>query len=691
MKTRLIKLTTQYFKNLIFRGKTESPSIIAWGLLFSLFCAVLFVFKPTLLQSLDFKTYDLFLRHLPNNHSKIKPIIVDIDEKSLVRYGQWPWPRYKISRLFDKIALMDPSVISIDMIFSEPDRTSAGRLLKELEDSYSLENLRIDKLPDEFIDNDFILAQTLTKGPFVLGAQFHFNNFVQPLEPCALKPVQVAFMQNSNGSREEFNQIPQSSGVLCNLKIFSEKVSTSGFFNFSPDSDGMLRRLPMVIQHNEHIYVSLALATVLKFKGTNSIIIKKNGDQLQTISFKDICVPVDSHGQFLVKFRGFKRSYDHISAADIIDDKVPSEQIKGKIVFVGTSAAGLKEFRTTPFDPVFPGVEVHATVVDNILSGDFIAIPGFNNILIVIIILLTGTLLSFFIALRSATSGFIAMLLFVVGLLSGTQQLFFHMGLFIGVIFPVSFIVCNYVFLTFLKYRLEERKILLGMQELLLTQDITIESMANMAEYRDPETGGHIKRTRMYVKLLAEKMKQHDKYKHFLNDANIDMLYKSAPLHDIGKVGIADKILLKPGRLTDEEFEIMKGHATIGRDVIDISVRKLGKRSFLTIAAEIAYSHHEKWDGSGYPQGLKGDQIPISGRLMALADVYDALISKRIYKPPFSHTKSVDIIRQGIGTQFDPEIVEAFLEINEEFKNIARMFADSQEELDVLEKDDMTG
>jgi putative two-component system response regulator len=265
------------------------------------------------------------------------------------------------------------------------------------------------------------------------------------------------------------------------------------------------------------------------------------------------------------------------------------------------------------------------------------------------------------------------------------------MGLFVGTAFPIASVVCNYIFLTVLKYRLEEKKMLSGMQELLLTQDITIESMANVAEYRDSETGGHIKRTRMYVRLLAQHIKHHDKYKHFLSEVNIDMLYKSTPLHDIGKVGIPDNILLKPAPLTEEEFEVMKTHTTIGRDVIENSIRRLGKKSFLTIAAEIAQSHQEKWDGSGYPQGLKGEAIPISGRLMALADVYDALISKRVYKPPFSHAMSVDIIKNGKGTHFDPDLVEAFLEIHEQFRDIALKFADFQEELEALKEDPPTG
>lgn len=221
-------------------------------------------------------------------------------------------------------------------------------------------------------------------------------------------------------------------------------------------------------------------------------------------------------------------------------------------------------------------------------------------------------------------------------------------------------------------------------RQLELTQEATIESLASLAEYRDPETGGHIRRTQNYVKSLALKLHASDKFQDFLNDQTIEMLYQSAPLHDIGKVGVEDRILLKPGKLTDDEFEQMKKHTTFGRDAIRASSKKLGTDSFLKYAEEIAYTHQEKWDGSGYPQGLKEEDIPVSGRLMALADVYDALISRRVYKPPFPHSKAVAIIEEGKGSHFDPDMVDAFLEIHEEFREIAIEYADHEEEREAL-------
>ena len=221
-------------------------------------------------------------------------------------------------------------------------------------------------------------------------------------------------------------------------------------------------------------------------------------------------------------------------------------------------------------------------------------------------------------------------------------------------------------------------------KELMLTQEVTIESMGTLAEYRDPETGGHIKRTQNYVKMLAECLKDHPKFKDFFNHETSYLLYKSAPLHDIGKVGVPDSILLKPGKLTPEEFEEMKKHSLYGRDAILHAEKKLGMKSFLRYARVIAESHHEKWDGSGYPEGLIGDEISIPGRIMAIADVYDALISKRVYKPPYTHIKALEIIKEGRGSHFDPDIVDVVLKISDMFKEIAIEYADFEEERDTL-------
>ena len=220
-------------------------------------------------------------------------------------------------------------------------------------------------------------------------------------------------------------------------------------------------------------------------------------------------------------------------------------------------------------------------------------------------------------------------------------------------------------------------------REVVAVQEVTILAMASLAETRDNDTGNHIRRTQFYVKALADKLRTHNRFRHLLDDdKTIDLLFKSAPLHDIGKVGIPDQILLKPGRFTPEEFEIMKTHTTLGRDAILAAERRLGlELPFLAYAKEIAYTHQEKWDGTGYPEGLSGDNIPISGRLMAVADVYDALICRRVYKEGMPHEKAVGIICESSGTHFDPACIDAFMAMWDDALRVRERFADPLPEI----------
>jgi putative two-component system response regulator len=225
-----------------------------------------------------------------------------------------------------------------------------------------------------------------------------------------------------------------------------------------------------------------------------------------------------------------------------------------------------------------------------------------------------------------------------------------------------------------------EAEVALRMRENQQVQDASIHALARLAETRDSETGNHLLRTQEYVRRLAQLLRSHPRFTEGLDDHAIELLAKSAPLHDIGKVAIPDHILQKRGKLDPEEYEVMKLHAAYGRDTIMLAEKHLGgSNSFLMFAREIAHSHQEKWDGSGYPESLSGEAIPVSARLMAVADVYDALISRRVYKPPFTHAQSLEIMRQGRGSHFDPDVLDAFFALEEEFARIAEEFADEEE------------
>ena len=222
-----------------------------------------------------------------------------------------------------------------------------------------------------------------------------------------------------------------------------------------------------------------------------------------------------------------------------------------------------------------------------------------------------------------------------------------------------------------------ESEVARRMAENQIIQDISILALARLAEIRDPETGNHLRRTQEYVRALGQALCQHPRFSGFLDDTTINALAKSAPLHDIGKVGIPDHILLKPGPLTPEEWVIMKTHAKLGSDAIAQAEQDASEQvEFLALAKEIAHSHHEKWNGSGYPDGLAGDAIPIAARLMALADVFDALICKRVYKSAISFDEARNIITRDSGSHFDPDIVTAFTDNFERFKAIADAYGE---------------
>lgn len=217
-------------------------------------------------------------------------------------------------------------------------------------------------------------------------------------------------------------------------------------------------------------------------------------------------------------------------------------------------------------------------------------------------------------------------------------------------------------------------------------QDVTIFALASLAETRDADTGQHIRRTQFYVKALAEQLQAHPRFAAALTPETVELLFKSAPLHDIGKVGIPDRILLKPGRLEPEEMAIMKTHTTLGWEALDHAEKTLGTDvAFLRLAKEIALSHHEQWDGQGYPEGLRGDAIPVSARLMAVADVYDALISNSVYKKGMPPAQAAKIVREGRGSHFDPDVVDAFIALQDQFEAIAQRFNDQGQMQDSMQ------
>jgi CHASE2 domain-containing sensor protein len=662
--------------SIVRRDRRNRSRILLYGILFSALLLILMLVKPTATALLHDRFYDYVLSVNKGEPSSV-PVIVDIDEKSLTQYGQWPWPRYRIALLLDKLRNLGALSIGLDMLLAEDDRTSVNVIREVFLRDFGVE-LDLRGVPQDLRDNDKKLTDALSRGAAVLGFQFLFDED-SVSDSCLLHPLTISSLTpvRAGGDSVLFTAARSAS---CNLKKFSEAAAASGFFNISPDRDGILRRVPLIIEYKGRFYPSLALATLMRALNSNEVLLKTGSSGAESLSLNKTMIPLTEKGNMLIRFRGGEKTFDYISAADILSDRVRKGRIQGKIAFVGTSASGLKEFKPTPLDPVFPGVEVHATVVDNILKKDFLSRPKWAQGLEFLLVLGLGILSAFILAWVGAGWNLFLLGAMGAGIWQTSVWAFQRGGIFISPVLPLMVLLCNFFLLTFAKFWQGERRVRERTRELAMVQEATIESMASLVETRDPETGGHIKRTQNYIRLLAEYLKTHPEFSAFLDDETIDLLCKSAPLHDIGKVGVSDKILLKPADLTADEFEEMKRHTVYGRDAILSAERKLGNLSFLRLAREMTYTHHEKWDGTGYPEGLKGNQIPVAGRLMALADSYDALTSERAYKQQLTHEQAVRIIIKEEGSHFDPAVVEAFLNVNESFRQIALKYADSQAE-----------
>lgn len=643
------------------------PTLLA-GVALTLFGGALSAWSPPLADSIEGKIYDSFLRSGPR-HAPSGPVaIVDLDEASLERFGQWPWPRYRIARLLDRIREDGATAVGLDMVFAEPDRTSLAPLSREI-----LRDLgtRIDLsgFPRVALDTDRSLAASLAKGPFVLGYQFDFE--AARGTSCVLHPLRAAIL--AGGGTGSDGGLFDAPGVVCNLPGLSKAAGASGFFNVTPDPDGVLRRVPLVIRHQGEIYPNLALALYLRTHGSDALL-ESGPDGVEALLLDGRRIPLDRHGNILVNFRGPRRSFPHLSAAAVLEKTADPARLKGKIVLLGTTAAGLKEIRTTPFDAAQPGVEIHANVLDNLLSGDPIAVPRWARVLKVLLVLVPGFLLTAFLARSSAAWALALIVPSAAGIWLGSWGLLVYRQVFLPPLMPVVTLALVFTVLTSMRFLRADRQVRERTRKLALTQDAIIQSLAALTETRHHETGGHIQRTRHYIRVLAGRLQARPGFRTRLDDATVDLLFRLAPLHDIGKVGVRDRILLKPDRLTTEEYEEMKRHTLYGSETIRLAKRMMGEDAFFQIADDLVLNHHERWDGSGYPHGLREGAIPLPGRLMAVADVYDAIISPRVYKPAQPHEEAVRVMREKRGTYFDPDVVDAFLEIHEEFRKIAARF-----------------
>jgi len=608
----------------------------------ALVTVALAIFNPSLFAHLDRRVYDGLLRALPRPQAASPVAVVDIDERSLAAIGQWPWSREVIARLVTRLRETGARVIAFDVVFPETDRFDAADPLRQA-------------------NTDTAFADAMRRARVMIGYAFTFNA-PHPSTDCGLHPLALPVLQSDESNLD----VPafRATGAVCTLPLLMKAADGSGFLNAVPDPDGMLRRLPLLIERDGQLYPALGLAAAMAATGTRPVALRvQNVNAASLVLDSGEEVPLDGRSNLLLRYRGGSHSVPYVSALDVLEGRPAAGIVKDAIAVVGTTALGTRDGVSTPFETIFPGVEVQATAADNLVRRDFISRPPGALALEMSAVLLLGVVVTMLVARLGLAWGSAAGLLLLVGAWRASWWLMSAKGQFLSPVVPAVGLVASLLAATLAKLAHERHRAQSATDESHSAQRMMVQSLLSLTEIRDAETGSHSRRTQQYSHLLARQLCEHPRFKDYLTPSQIELLSSLAPLHDIGKVGIPDQLLNKPGALTDEEFGQMKMHPTYGLKVITTAQKRASASDdeILSMAKDIVYTHHERWDGRGYPRGLKGEQIPIPGRVMAVVDVYDALTSNRCYRPSLPHDRAVELIVSGEGTQFDPAIVDAFL------------------------------
>jgi CHASE2 domain-containing sensor protein len=625
------------------------------GVVPMLFTALLTVYRPPFFARLEDATYDTVLRSAPMHEPSGRVAIVDIDERSLASVGQWPWRRDVVGRLITSLHASGAAVIAIDVIFAETDRYDGSNG---------------DRRDASGLSPDQALAAVLRDNGVVLGYGLTFDAGGPSASRCILHPLPLAVLRPPG--EDESDPFFHATGAVCNLPVLGASAR-SGFLNAAPDTDGILRRAPLVAELDGRMYPSLALAIYSTLTKAADPALRVATSNASTLTIGDLAVPLDGRGNLLLGFRGKKRTFPYVSAVDVLDGTA-ADKVRGKIVLVGTTALGTREVVATPLDTQFVGVEVQATAIDTLLQQDFVHRTDVGALVDVLVAVAAATAVAALVAGSGVTAGVLGAGVLLLTVWWGAAWLLGSLRLFISPLSPSIAIVATVAVMTLARFMVERNRATRASHEKTMAQRLMIEALLSLTAVRDAETGRHSMRTQQYAKLLARALSSNPRFRDYLTDERIDLLSQLAPLHDIGKVGIPDAVLNKPGKLTPEEAAEMRRHPELGREVILRAEARVGVKDEATLqmAKDIVYTHHERWDGTGYPRGLRGPDIPIEGRIMAVVDVYDAAHARSLYTPSLPHEQTVALIRKGRETHFDPDVVDAFLQVSTDFEEVSK-------------------
>ncbi|MCE5242049.1 MAG: adenylate/guanylate cyclase domain-containing protein [Syntrophobacteraceae bacterium] len=451
LRARIERVTLRYR---LTRGR---GGVIIAGLLMTLVLTSVCIPEPSLFQYFDRKMYDFLMAKVPRQVPTQVPAIVEIDEKSLAAYGQWPWPRYRIARLLEAIREDGAMGVGIDTLFAEPDRTSPANLARQLLEEFSVD-AKFMGIPPELMDHDRMLARVLAAGPFVLGFYFDFASRLDCSKPLDfMKPISLSVRQDPGGKGPEESLMTSGEAVIP-LDVLSKAARWKGFLNIVNDPDGYVRSAPLLLACKGQIYPSLPLAALMQSQGMEKLGLRLSSGGVEALDVGGVTVPLDPGGRLLLKFRGKSRTFPYYSAVDVLKGRIPKQTFQGKIVFVGTAAAGLQDLHDTSMEPEFPGVELHATVVDNILRGDFVHIPGWTSKLEICLCLTVGFLSTLLVVLTSGVWIAIINIFFAAAVWSSSWLWLCLAGVYFSPLSSLIILFGNSALLVPVKFWREERQ-----------------------------------------------------------------------------------------------------------------------------------------------------------------------------------------------------------------------------------------
>jgi adenylate cyclase len=609
------------------------------GLVPTLVAAGLCIYRPSLFSGLESRAYDTLVRSSPTRPPSGRVVIVDVDERSLSAVGQWPWRRDLIARLIGELRNLGASTIALDIVFPEPDRYPGTGLVP-----------------------DAVLADALGGDRVVLGYALTFDGTAVPSTACPQHALGLPIVRRGDQATED--PFFRATGAVCSLPALTHAAGASGFMNAAPDPDGILRRVPLLMEFGGRVYPSLALAAVAAARGSRDMTMRVDNVNTSWLTLPGGSeAPLDGKSNLLLRYRGGKRTFPYVPAVAVLNGEARPEAFKDKTVFVGTTALGTREVVSTPLDTLFTGVEVQATIADDLFQRDFVRRPEEGVVVETLVVIALGLFTIVLVRRFGVAWGALGGAAGVAALWGGAGALLSNSGAFMSPLFPTLGVAATLAAMTVAQSTLERMRADRAGRDKTTAQRVMVQALLSLVEIRDVETGRHSRRTQQYTRVLATALASHPEFRDYLTPERIELLSTLAPLHDIGKVGVPDRLLNKPGMLTADELVEMRKHPAHGRDVILRTEQEMGVKDDITlgIAKDIVYTHHEKWDGTGYPEGLRGTAIPIPGRVMAVVDVYDAVHTRRLYHAPLTHDEVVAFIVKGRGTHFDPAVVDAFV------------------------------